>query len=63
MINYIYDNKCPICEEAFAYKFLDTRRSYFKNKNRWSSILRFEDFSNMPFLDLDDSYLKYDLKG
>ena len=32
-------------------------------ESRWAAIFRIEDLSNMPFLDGDDNYLEYTLKG
>jgi len=45
------------------YTIHGSNKNVSENKIRWSSIIRFEDFSRMPYLDLNDEYLKYDLKG
>lgn len=45
------------------YTIHGSNKNTAKDKIRWSSIMRFEDFANMPYLDLDDSYLQFDLKG
>jgi ectoine hydroxylase-related dioxygenase (phytanoyl-CoA dioxygenase family) len=40
-----------------------SRKNTTTNKIRWSFITRYEDAKRMPYLDLDDSFKKFDLKG
>ena len=40
-----------------------SRSNVTSNKIRWSFIIRYEDSKKMPYLDLNDDYKKFDLKG
>ena len=40
-----------------------SRKNTTDYKIRWSTIVRYEDAKKMPFLDLNDSYKQFDLKG
>ena len=40
-----------------------SRKNITKDKIRWSAIVRYEDANNMPYLDLNDTYKNFNLKG
>ena len=40
-----------------------SRSNVTSNKIRWSFKTRYEDSKKMPYLDLNDDYKKFDLKG